>query len=88
MRGALAKTLRGRAFASAPRNLSATPTYQPVPGTGRVRYAMAPELQADGTIKVVNVQVPTCTFRLAPDCARYYTQKFKRAVLKFQREQR
>jgi len=82
MRGALAKTLRGRALGQAPFNLSSESRYQPVPGTGRMRVVVVPQPQADGTIQMVKVQVPTVTFRLAPDCSRFFTQRYKRAFVK------
>ena len=86
MRACRAKDLRYAASRNMPQNLSEEARYAPVPRTARIREAVAPQLQADGTIKMVKVSVNTVTFRLAPDCRRYFTQKFKRMVLKHQRE--
>lgn len=82
MRACLAKDLRNVAKRNMPNNLSDEPRYVPVPRTARLRFAYVPEVQANGTIQMVKVEMPTVTFRLAPDCSRYYTQKLKRAYKK------
>lgn len=82
MRAVLAKRLRRTARNLAPINPSLVSTYAPMPRTGRERTGVQPQLQANGTISMVKVAVKTVTFRLAPDCARYFTQKYKRAFTK------
>lgn len=84
MRGTRAKALRRTVRQHADRSLSLEPRYQSAPRTERIREAMVPQLQADGTTQMVKVQVPTCTFRLAPDCIRFYQQHYKRAFVKGQ----
>jgi hypothetical protein len=95
MRGTVAKRLRARVLDQVPTavllSLSDEPRYVPKPGTGRIKkIPVGFELNPDGTQKVDEFDIPilkyvelkTVTFTLAPDCRRYYTQRYKRGYVR------
>jgi hypothetical protein len=81
MRGTVAKRLR-RNIADALVNLSPEATYAPVQGTGRMKeYPHTLVLDENG--KQVPLRMATCTFALGTDCRRHFTQRYKRAYVRF-----
>lgn len=54
------------------------PTYAPEPRTIRKKVFQIPGINNKGERSTVEVTLTTATFRLAPDCRRFYTQRMKR----------
>ena len=86
MRGSTRKAIRDKCLGY-PAYVKAglTPTYTPEPRTVRRKLYQVPGINDKGERSTVEIAIQTVTYRLAPNCRRFYTQRIKRRYAKEQR---